>query len=73
MDMAMNTPGLNMAATTLIGFVRTPILQALTKRGAARRRGCHDRALVFCHLPLGQILDLSECDGSDTCDGTLSS
>ncbi len=31
MDMAMNTPGLNMSACTLVGFVRQPILFQLTE------------------------------------------
>lgn len=30
LDMAMNTPGLNMASAALVGFVRTPILYRLT-------------------------------------------
>lgn len=30
MDMAMNTPGLNMASATLVGYLRNPLLFAFT-------------------------------------------
>lgn len=32
-DMFCNTPGLNAAATTLLGFVRNPLLSAFTQKG----------------------------------------